>query len=251
MKKLFLFFVLISPLMAYAQNNEGIIIYTQTLNLRREITDEQIKRMVPEKQESSAKLTITPKATLFKEIAATPDPSANAEGPGGGMRMMMRRMVPTVYRDLEKNRVLEESDFFGKSFLVDDVPMTYAWKVTGQQKIIGSFPCISATTVDSTMGRARNITAWFTPAIPVQAGPMSYGGLPGLILEVDVNNGSMVMTASEIKMGKLESDAIKVPEKGKRVSREEYRKIVRDKMKEMQEMNGGQPGGGMRMIIRN
>jgi GLPGLI family protein len=251
MKKLFLFFALFSPFAIFAQNNEGIVIYTQTMNLRREITDEQMKRMVPEKQQSNAQLTITPKATLFKEIAADPDPSASTDGPGGGMRMMIRRMVPTVYRDLEKNRVLEESDFFGKAFLVDDVPVSYAWKVTGQQKMIGTYPCISATTVDSTMGRARSIMAWFTPGIPVQSGPMSYAGLPGLILEVDVNNGSMVMTATEIKMGKLDDkSAIKIPEKGKRVTREEYRKTVREKMKEMQEMNGGQPGMN-RVIIRN
>lgn len=249
MKRLFTLGLLTLCGSLFGQNNEGIVIYTQTMNLRREITDERVQRMVPEKQTSSAQLTITPKATYFKEIAAPEDPSA-AEGPGGGMRFMMRRMIPTVYRDLENNRVLEESEFFGKAFLVDDAPIAYNWKVTGQQKLIGNFPCISATTVDSTMGRARPVTAWFTPAIPVQAGPMGYGGLPGLILEIDINNGTAIMTASEIKLGKVEEGTIKVPEKGKRVTREEYRKTVREKMKEMQEMNQGRPGGPT-MIIRN
>ena len=43
------------------------------------------------------------------------------------------------------------------------------------------------------------------------------------------------------------------PDKGKRVTREEYRKIVEERMKEMREMRAaGAPGaGGGTFIIRN
>ena len=39
-----------------------------------------------------------------------------------------------------------------------------------------------------------NITAWFTPQIPVSTGPAKHGGLPGLILEVNTDNTSILCT---------------------------------------------------------
>ena len=40
------------------------------------------------------------------------------------------------------------------------------------------------------------ISAWYTPQIPVSAGPGNYHGLPGLILEV--NDGSETVICSKI-----------------------------------------------------
>jgi GLPGLI family protein len=168
---------------------------------------------------------------------------------------MMRRFNPPVYKDLANNRQVEENDLFGKQFLIDDVIVTRAWKVTGQQKKILDYPCISATFTDSIMGRARVVTAWFAPTIPVAIGPQGYGGLPGMILELDFDGRSNI-TAAEVKFQTVDAANIKVPEKGKKVTRAEYTKIREEKMKEMRESGmfqgrpGGGPGGGQ-IIIRN
>lgn len=254
---LLLFFGLLS-LAVSAQNNEGTVLYKQTVYMRREMQanvpagmDPNMARNIPESVTNEFNLNFTATTSLYKEIASNDDPAAGAEG--GGMRFMMRRVNPPIYKDLANNRQVEEVDLFGKQFLVDDVIPTRAWKVTGQQKKILDYPCISATVTDSLMGRARLITAWFAPTIPVALGPQGYGGLPGMILEVDFE-GRSVITAAEVKLQKPAEGSIKVPEKGKKVTRAEYNKIREEKMKEMREsgMMQGRPGGpGTQIIIRN
>lgn len=255
---LLLFFGLLS-LAVSAQNNEGTVLYKQTVYMRREFqanapanADPNMARNIPESMTNEFNLNFTATTSLYKEIASATDEAAGGEG--GGMRFMMRRFNPPIYKDLANNRQVEEVDLFGKQFLIDDAIPTRAWKVTGQQKKILDYPCISATFTDSLMGRARIVTAWFAPTIPVALGPQGYGGLPGMILEVDFDGGRSVITASEVKLQKPAEGSIKVPEKGKKVTRAEYNKIREEKMKEMREsgMMQGRPGGpGTQIIIRN
>ena len=90
------------------------------------------------------------------------------------------------------------------------------------------------------------ITAWYTPDIPVNQGPENYWGLPGLILEV--TDGKTVILCSKIVMNTKDKKEIKAPKKGKEVTQAEYDKIVVEKMAEMREMNQGRGGrGGFRM----
>lgn len=260
MKKNFpLLFVLMLPLLAFAQNNEGVVVYTQTINLHRNLPNEQMKQYVPEFQTYESELFFKPGETLFKPKKSDQPQEVQAGGDmGGGMRMMMRgrRDNTIVYRNLTTKAYLEATVFMDKEFLIEgaDEANSSNWKVSGKQKMVAGYPCMSATRSDSLMGRPREITAWFTPAIPIQAGPQSFGGLPGLILEVDTNQGQSVITASSVAFKTLEAGVLEMPSKGKKVTREEYRKIVEEKMKEMREMNGGGgpggPGGsGMRTVI--
>jgi GLPGLI family protein len=86
------------------------------------------------------------------------------------------------------------------------------------------------------------ITAWYTPDIPINQGPENYWGLPGLILEV--TDGKTVILCSKIVMNTKDKKEIKAPKKGKEVTQAEYDKIVTEKMAEMREMNQGQGGRG-------
>ncbi|MCA0349950.1 MAG: GLPGLI family protein [Bacteroidetes bacterium] len=86
------------------------------------------------------------------------------------------------------------------------------------------------------------ITAWYTPEIPVNQGPESYWGLPGLILEV--NDGKTVILCSKIVLNAKEKAEIKAPKNGKVISQKEYDETVTKKMQEMREMGGGRGRGG-------
>ena len=85
--------------------------------------------------------------------------------------------------------------------------------------------------------KTETITAWYTPMIPASHGPAEFGGLPGLILEL--NTGNTTMLCTKVVLNPQEEIVIDIPEKGKEVSREEYRKIVDEKAKEMSERFGG------------
>jgi len=86
------------------------------------------------------------------------------------------------------------------------------------------------------------VVAWYTMQIPVNQGPENYWGLPGLILEV--NSGNKTILCSKIVMNPEEKEEIKRPTKGKEVTREEYNEIIKKKMEEMREMYGGRNRGG-------
>jgi GLPGLI family protein len=102
-------------------------------------------------------------------------------------------------------------------------------------------------TKDWEMPKENTITAWYCPEIPVNQGPENYWGLPGLILEV--SDGKTIILCSKIVMNPKDKVEIKPVAKGKEVSQNEYNEIIKKKMEEMQEMNGG-PGGGNRMQFR-
>lgn len=85
------------------------------------------------------------------------------------------------------------------------------------------------------------VTAWFTPEIPVQHGPAEYGGLPGLILEV--NDGKTILLLSSIKMNAKDRQELKPATKGQKITQDEYDATLKVKMEEMsQRWRGG--GGG-------
>ena len=91
------------------------------------------------------------------------------------------------------------------------------------------------------------VTAWFTPQIPVGHGPGEYTGLPGLILELNFYRTTLL--CSKIVINPKEPETIVAPTKGKAVTREEYNKIVGEKMEEMRENfrgRGGRRSGGRR-----
>lgn len=91
------------------------------------------------------------------------------------------------------------------------------------------------------MPKEVTITAWYTPEIPVNQGPESYWGLPGLILEV--NDGKTTILCSKIVLNPKDKADIKAPTNGKVVTQKEYEETVMKKMEEMQEMGGSGPGG--------
>ena len=63
---------------------------------------------------------------------------------------------------------------------------------------------------------------WYTPEIPVQFGPTKYIGLPGLVLEVIA--GKVRFTATKIQLNIQQPVNIERPNKGTKITEEEYTK---------------------------
>src|SRR5690606_7757644 len=87
------------------------------------------------------------------------------------------------------------------------------------------------------------VTAWFTPQIPVSNGPGEYSGLPGLILELNAYRSTLL--CSKIVMNPKDAEKIEPPTKGKEVTRTEYVKSVKEKTDELRE-NFRNSGGNNR-----
>lgn len=238
---------------------------------------EERKKQIAERLKSALEktyiLTFNQSESLYKE-----DEKLDAPGQGGGMRFgMMSSTGGTQYKSVKDQKVLQEQEFFGKQFLINDSLQKLEWELGAETKTIGQYMCFKATAVKvdesfdfSSLGRRNNdekpkdstktdeketkeaddtpreilITAWYTPQIPVNQGPDVYWGLPGLILEINADRTTIL--CSKIILNPSEKETLKVPSKGKEVTQKEYDDIVKKKMEEMQAMRGrgGNRGGG-------
>ncbi len=150
-----------------------------------------------------------------------------------------------LFVDLTTSQKVERRDFMGKTFLIEDELAPIQWKLTGEQKMIDAFQCQKATYLRDTI----LTEAWFTPQIPVPTGPAQLGGLPGLILEVSINDGQRTYQLQSLDFDPPATEALVPPQKGKKVDQATFDEIRDRKLKEMQLGNGG--SGGVIKIIRN
>ncbi len=232
-------------LMAQNQTKQGEVTYLETmkLNFRIEGMSEQMMERMPKERKSKKILYFNEEASSYqasKEQTEDMIPGGRG-GRGGGMRMMMNSPDNKVYISFKNNQKIEQREFMTRTFLITEKTSSEGWKLTGNQKMIMDYPCQEASQITDT----DTILAWFTPAIPVSAGPGNYVNLPGLVLEVDINNGKRMLVAESIDLKPIDKNLIVQPKKGKKVSREEFQKIVEEKTKEM----GGETGG-RNMIMR-
>tara|TARA_R110000787_G_scaffold70646_4_gene157022 strand:- start:12073 stop:12903 length:831 start_codon:yes stop_codon:yes gene_type:complete len=176
-------------------------------------------------------------------------------GGGGGSDLL--------YKNIKENRIANKVELMSKVFLVKDDLVKYEWKLTGETKNIGTYTCYKAifereienTNMDMVDGDLKKVTkkemrktiAWYTPEVPVNNGPDNYWGLPGLILEI--NDGNQTIVCTEIIMNPTKKVKIEEPTKGKVVSREKFSEISLEKIKEMMNRNRSRDGKGFEIRI--
>jgi len=134
----------------------------------------------------------------------------------------------------DANVMVEYREFLGRKFLIEDERPTFAWRLTGEQAELMGYTVQKALTEHE--GKA--IEAWFTFQIPVPGGPAMYGGLPGMILVVSVDDGQEQYNAEGISLADIADDVIVEPTEGDRVTREEYEGIVEEKLEELRIVGG-------------
>ena len=243
--------------------------------------NDQQKKMMAERMKSMLEktyiLSFNRTESIYKEEEKLEAPTAGGANRWGGM--MSSFTAGAQYKNVKDQQLIQDQEFFGKQFLIKDSIPKLEWKMESESKQIGQYLCFKATAVkkandlDFANMRRRNrdndqkkdgdkakdsakstnpmdeievpkeilITAWYTPQIPVNQGPGDYWGLPGLILEI--NSGRTTVLCTKIEINPTDKVQIKAPSKGKVVTKDEYAEIVKDKMKEMQEMSGGRNRG--------
>jgi len=169
------------------------------------------------------------------------------------------------YKNVKDNLLVQSQEFYGKKFLVKDKLQKIEWKMGSETKQIGNYTCFKAMALipsdelswyNFSWGKMRRNTqqtdsigavkepeikmtqveAWYSPQIPVGHGPSEFWGLPGLILEVSMDDTTML--CSKIVINPKETIEIKAPKRGEEINKEDYQATVLEKMQDFRNNRG-------------
>ena len=189
---------------------------------------------VPTEGKQVKVLYFTAEAALYEE---DPTPVEDQRLQGVLMRANMMKTpqaeLEKVFYDFGKNEMTRHLVFMTRDFAIESEIERKAWKLTNKRVKVLDRTCMGAELKEGD----DTITAWFSPEIPISAGPGEFFGLPGLILVVEIN-GETAFMATSIDLTPPKEDALSKPEDGKKVTREEFDQIMEEKVKEYRETKG-------------
>lgn len=214
---------------------------------------EQMKKMF----QKTYTLNFTKSESTYKQNQklAAPQPNKSGviikiSGMGGG--------TDVLYKNISEKRFVNKTEIMGKRFLIKDKIKNIEWELTSETKNIGIYTCYKAifsieeeyikhdfkddkqTSKKAT--KTVKTIAWYTPQIPVSNGPSKFGGLPGLILEI--NEGKLTIVCTEVVLNPSNKIEVKEPTKGKKVTQKKFDKIMDKKSKEMMKRFRSRKGRG-------
>ena len=242
-----------------AQQKQGMVTYTRTTQMQVSFAggNEEMERMIPKTRTDQFELLFVADKSLWKQAEQENQDDFTTSSDGGGMQvhMIVAGNNDVLFTNLLQGIKVEKRELMDKTFIIDDSTKVLKWKMSGENKSILGHNCMKATTSQinqrtmMTMDNGKmerkeitdtsTVTAWVAMDIPVSAGPGEFQGqLPGLILEMDVNNGRQTYKALSIS-DKVDVALIKEPTGKKHYTSAEFKKERDKMMNEMQQNNGG------------
>ena len=277
MKTLFITFLIFSSSMTYAQQIKATYAMKVTRNMdfsgnpnMPKQVIERIKKRLSEPVNYD--LFFDKNQSIYKQQQKL---DATQSGGRGGMWTQIGGGSQNItHTNLVTRKQTNQQDLFGKMFLVKKDVKTPEWNFTGESKQIGQYTAYEATYTEMqnppqfrmSFGRRGNndeekekeqekievtVSVWFTPDIPISAGPDDYFGLPGLVLMAQDNNKALVCT--EVQMNPKDKIKLTPPKKGDEVTWKEFNEIREKKAKEMKDrfQNNSNRDSQNRIFIRN
>jgi GLPGLI family protein len=262
MKKIFIAVCLFTVAFAAQAQKEGKVIYERVMQIRRpQGLSPEIAHQIPPSRTDNFELFFGNNQSIWRNI---PNMDGGDVSMGNGVMFRSVGNDDVIFFDFTRGTRTDKREIFDNSFIVEDSVRKLNWKLTDETKTILGHQvkkaiaqrigvAYRASMENGQMKREEvsdtsNITAWFSTDFPVATGPQEFQGqLPGIILQLDINNGRTVFTAVEISP-KVSLTTIKEPKGGKKVTTAEFAK-ERDKM--MEEMRKNMPAGSNIRIQSN
>ena len=180
---------------------------------------------------SSQSKFYSPRTEQIDSLCSTPDGEAKfkemqrAAALAGNFDDIPRRDGSMYVVTSTDANVMKVCDTAGmEQYVVEEPIENIDWTIVEDsvKKVLG-YDCIMAT-ADY---HGRKWTAWFTPEIPLQAGPWKLAGLPGLILEADADNGVYSFVATGIQNTTRQISQVYLADRYEKVSRKDLLKAQR------------------------
>lgn len=185
----------------YAQITSGRIVYERRTNLLSLYKDnDRVKRFLKD----DMKPKIEQFELYFNDTLSAFTPIESDEVEQGFMKFLTTHNK--IYNNTAKNQKTAVLDMWGTETIVQDSLSQRTWKIMGSKREIAGFLCNKAMWE---INDSTRVYAWFCAEVVPSVGPEGFNGLPGTILGLATENGSMVYFAKEVKamappMAKLE-----------------------------------------------
>jgi GLPGLI family protein len=125
-------------------------------------------------------------------------------------------------------KYIPSENLFGYSKLYNE------WEITTESKLIDGYKCYKAKGIKRVETKNylfnHQMVAWFCPDLPYSIGPMGYGSLPGLILEIKIRNATFF--ATKIEINTKEKVDVAFFNKFKKITMEEFNTKIENEMEE-------------------
>lgn len=220
---------------------EGVINYEVKVNMHRNLQPDRqaMKNVMPEFRTDMHQLFFNSDASLYTPVE---EDEEDSDFGGGGVRVRMMQPHAQIYFNHVTSKRITQQEFMGKEYLIEDSLRLHPWKFGGDTKVIAGFTCKQAMYHDEE--RRQDVIAWYTTALRSFLGPETFNTLPGAVLEVNINNGERVMTAKTIEARTLKKNELKIPHRGTKITRADFRKMVAEHADRMR-------ANGANVIIRD
>ena len=245
------FVILLSLLFATSTMSQtsGIIKYQESIKLEFEAPEGMdMSEILGNSITTIKELTYDGMKSVYRDSDENENDEIDMSNDEGTFQIKIKRddTEDIYFTDLSNKQILHQTGFMGKEFLIQEKPKKLNWKITGDRIKYLGYVCQKATLIENSNEEdedgnpvEQDIVAWFTSELPVPVGPGHYSQLPGAVLMVSVNDGKREIKATEVILSEDAVESITPPNKGKKVSRDEYEQIVAEKRAEMEKMSGG------------
>ncbi|MCR9171882.1 MAG: GLPGLI family protein [bacterium] len=203
-----LFITCISLVLAanlFGQVTQGRVVFERRTNLKKVFkNDKRVSEMLNDKNKyrnEKFELHFNESGSSFKYI------EPETEDDMGWMKFLTQHH--TVYQDLENDQITVVMDFMGSIANMQDSSTQRTWKITDRSREFDGYKGIRAIWE---MNDSTNIYAWFCPDIVPVSGPEGLNGLPGLILGLATEDGSVIYMAKEVEIMEVPNELVDAPE---------------------------------------
>jgi len=173
-----------------AQINSARIVFERKTNLKKMMGDNpRMKNFITEKN----KYRIENFELFFNDSTSVFKPMADEEAVEGFLKYLTTKN--TVYLNINSRMKFIELDLYGTPAFIRDTMETRKWKITESKRVIAGHSCRKAIWQ---MNDSTKIYAWFASDIVPSVGPEGFEGLPGAILGLATEDGSVIYFAKSI-----------------------------------------------------
>lgn len=189
---------------SFAQVTQGRVVFERRTNLKKTLKgNPRAEQFITEKnkiRKENFELLFNESGSSFKYI----EPEVEEEG---FMKFMTQRNE--VHHDLQNNEIMVTMNLWGNPAYMQDTPSERTWKITDRSREFDGYKGIRAIWQ---MNDSTRIYAWFCPDIVPVSGPEGFRDLPGLILGLATEDGSVVYFAKEVEIMEVTDEQVAFPE---------------------------------------